>query len=153
MIIVREYRDSDVECVLSAWENTQPLAHPFLSDDFQRQERKNIQELYLPSADTWVVEDDNQVVGFIALLGNEIGGLFLQPAYHGKKLGKMLVDKAQELQGNLVVEVFEKNAVGRRFYARYGFTLVEQKVHEPTGKPLLRLELSANAALSEQSLR
>jgi len=38
MPIVRRYRDTDVEQVLSAWENTQALAHPFLPDAFQNQE-------------------------------------------------------------------------------------------------------------------
>ena len=148
MPVVRKYRDTDVEQVLSAWENTQALAHPFLPDAFQNQEKKNIRELYLPNADTWVVEADNQVVGFIALIGNEIGGLFVQPAHHGKKLGKLLVDKAQELHGDLVVEVFERNSVGRKFYSQYGFTMVEEKVHEQTGEPVLRLEFIADKALA-----
>ena len=147
MSIVRKYRDTDVEQVLFVWKNTQALAHPFLPDSFQNQEKKNIRELYLPNADTWVVEDDNQVVGFIALIGNEIGGLFVQPTHHGKKLGKLLVDQAQELHGDLVVDVFEKNEVGRKFYSQYGFTLVEKKVHEPTGEQLLRLTFTASKEL------
>jgi len=75
MPVIRKYRDTDVEQVLSAWENT------------------------------------------------------------------------QELHGDLVVEVFEKNTVGRKFYSQYGFTLVEKKVHEQTGESLLRLEFIANKAL------
>lgn len=118
----------------------------FLKEDFQKQEKKNIQELYLPNADTWVVEENHQVVGFIALIGNEIGGLFLQPNYHGKKLGKLMVDKAQELHGDLEVEVFERNSIGHKFYAQYGFKLLEEKIHEQTGERVLRLKFSANNA-------
>lgn len=129
---------------MSAWENTQELAHPFLSKDFQSQEEKNIRETYLPNVETWVVEDDNEVVGFIALIGNEIGGLFLQPSQHGKKLGKMMVDKARELHGDLVVEVFKKNLIGRSFYEKYGFIFVEEKKHEQTGEQVLRLAFNVN---------
>lgn len=143
MHVIREYKNSDLDNVLSSWENTQQIAHPFLKEDFQTQERKNIQELYLPNADTWVVEDDHEVVGFIALIGNEIGGLFLQPEHHGKKLGKLMVDKAQELHGDLEVEVFEKNSIGRNFYEKYGFKLIEKKVHEQTGEQVLRLKFTA----------
>ena len=144
MQIIRQYKETDLEAVLSSWENTQKIAHSFLPEDFQTQEMINIQELYLPNADTWVVEDDNIVVGFIALIGNEIGGLFLQPTHHGKKLGKMMVDKAQELHGGLVVDVFEKNLIGRDFYTKYGFKLVEEKKHEQTGEKVLRLKFTAN---------
>lgn len=146
---VRKYRDTDVEQVVSAWENTQALAHPFLPDAFQNQERKNIRELYLPNADTWVVENEDQVVGFIALIGNEIGGLFVEPTHHRKNLGRLLVDKAQEIHGKLVVEVFEKNAIGRKFYSQYGFTLVKEKVHEQTGEKLLHLEFIADKILEK----
>lgn len=139
---IRNYKDSDLGAVLSAWENTQPIAHPFLPEAFQTQEKINIEELYLPNAETWVIEDDEDVVGFIALIGNEVGGLFLQPTHHGKKLGKMLMDKAQELHGDLVVDVFEKNEVGRAFYAKYGFELMEKKIHEQTNEPVLRLTFS-----------
>jgi putative acetyltransferase len=145
MHVIRQYTNSDLDDVLSSWENTQTLAHPFLPEAFQKQEKKNIRELYLPNADSWVAELDSQVVGFIALIGNEIGGLFVQPTHHGKKLGKLLVDKAQELQGDLEVEVFVKNDIGRNFYSQYGFKLVEDKVHEPTGEQLLRLKFTANS--------
>ena len=144
---IREYRDTDLEQVLSAWENTQSLAHPFLPEAFQEQEKTNIREIYLPNAETWVAEENDHVVGFIALIGNEIGGLFVQPSHHGKKLGKRLVDKAQELHGYLVVEVFEKNNVGRKFYSRYGFTLIDQKVHRETGEAVLRLEFDVDMAV------
>jgi len=144
MAIIRQYKDTDLEGVLSSWKNTQEIAHPFLPEDFQAQELINIKELYLPNADTWVVEENNVVVGFIALIGNEVGGLFLQPTHHGKKLGKLMVDKAQEIHGDLVVDVFEKNTVGRDFYAKYGFKQVEEKTHEQTGEKVLRLEFSAN---------
>lgn len=107
------------------------IAHPFLKEDFLAQERKNIPELYLPIADTWVVEDtDNQVTGFIALISNEVSAIFLQPEHQGKKLGKLMMDKAQELNGDLEAEVFEKNSIDRNFYAQYGFKLIEEKVHE-----------------------
>ena len=59
-------------------------------------------------------------------------------------MGKLMVDKAQELHGDLEVEVFEKNSIGRNFYAKYGFKLIEEKVHEQTGERVLRLKFSAN---------
>lgn len=118
------------------------LTH-FLEENFLAQERKNIPDLYLPNADTWVVEIGNQVVGFIALIGNEVGAIFLQPEHQGKKMGKLMMDKAQELHGDLEVEVFEKNSIGCDFYAQYGFKLMEKKIHEQTGERLLRLEFTA----------
>jgi putative acetyltransferase len=144
MHIIRKYNDADLNGVLSSWENASKIAHPFLKEDFLAQERKNIPELYIPNADTWVAEADNKVVGFIALIGNEVGAIFLQPEHQGKKMGKLMMDKAQELHGDLEVEVFEKNLIGRNFYVQYGFDLIEEKVHEKTGERVLRLKFYAN---------
>ena len=50
----------------------------------------------------------------------------------------------EELHGDLEVEVFKENSIGRNFYSHYGFEHLEEKVHEPTGQQVLRLKLTAN---------
>lgn len=141
---IRRYKESDLELVLESWEAATRLAHAFLTEDFIVKERKNIAEKYLPNTDTWVVEIDNEVKGFIALMGNQVGAIFLQPNFHGRGVGKALMDKAQSLHGDLEVEVFENNTIGRNFYSKYGFVRLEEKLHQPTGFRLLRLKFTAN---------
>ena len=147
MYLIRQYKDSDLEGLLSSWEEASKLAHPFLSEEFLARERKNIPEIYLPNADTWVAEIEGELVGFIALIGNEVGAIFLQPKHHHKGIGKALMDKARELHGDLEVEVFSANKIGRQFYSKYGFELLEEKVHEPTGQEILRLKYTAGKVL------
>ncbi|NRB40160.1 MAG: GNAT family N-acetyltransferase [Pseudomonadales bacterium] len=140
---IRQYENFDLDAVLSSWETATRLAHPFMTDEFIAQERINVAEVYMPNTDTWVIEIDGNVEGFIALMGNEVGAIFLQPKYHGKGAGKALMDKAQELHGDLEVEVFKENSIGRKFYSRYGFEYLEEKLHEPTGQQVLRLKFTA----------
>ncbi len=142
-MMIRPYNTSDLLSVLDSWEAATRLAHPFMTDDFLAQERKNVEDLYLPNTDTWVAEIDGTVCGFIALMGNEVGAIFLLPDYHGQGIGTALMDKAQELHGDLEVEVFKVNTIGRTFYDRYGFVLLEEKLHEPTGQQVLRMKYSA----------
>ena len=137
--IIRHYKESDLSGVLSSWENASKIAHPFLDEAFMEQERYNVPNMYLPNADTWVAEVDNTVVGFIALIGNEVGAIFVEPNFQGTGLGKSLMDKAKELHGALEVEVFKENHIGRKFYSAYGFKHLEEKTHEQTGNKLLRL--------------
>lgn len=141
---IRQYENSDLDAVLSSWEVATRLAHPFMTDEFIAQERINVAEIYMPNTDTWVVDIDGSIEGFIALMGNEVGAIFLQPKHHGKGAGKALMDKAQELHGDLEVEVFKENQIGRKFYSRYGFEQLEEKLHEPTGQQVLRLKFTAN---------
>ena len=52
---IRQYRDSDLEAVLSSWEIATKLAHSFMTDEFIAQERVNVAEIYMPNTDVWVV--------------------------------------------------------------------------------------------------
>jgi putative acetyltransferase len=139
--LIREYREADLEDLLAAWDAASAVAHAFLPPEFLEQERHNIPNLYLPNAETWVAEEGGSVVGFIALIGNEVGALFVQPSRHGAGFGRSLMDKARELRGGLEVEVFRKNSIGRAFYDRTGFEFMHETVHEATGEILLRLAL------------
>lgn len=144
--IIREYRESDEEDVLSSWENASRLAHPFLTEDLIAETRKNIPILLLPKADTWVSDNEGIVIGFICLIGNEVAALFVQPEFHGTGTGRALVDKARELHSDLEVDVFEINSIGLQFYLKYGFVPFLEKTHEVTGKKVVRLKLNAENA-------
>jgi putative acetyltransferase len=54
------------------------------------------------------------------------------------------MDKAQELHGDIEVEVFKDNSIGRKFYLRYGFEPLSEKMHEETGNKVLQLKFTAN---------
>ena len=141
--MIRKYEDRDLEDVLTAWAAASQIAHPFLTKEFLAQERENIPNVYLPNAETWVYEDGGRVVGFVALIGNEVGAVFVHPNQQRTGIGCILMDKARELRDELEVEVFKANQIGRAFYAKYGLELIEAKIHAPTGQDVLRLRLSA----------
>ncbi len=131
---IRPYLANDVEAVIDIWQRANALAHPFLSKDFVAEVNQAMRDVYLPNAETYVLEKGGNVAGFIALIGNEIGGLFLDPALHGQGHGRALVDHAVSLKGPLSVEVFRDNKIGRPFYERYGFDFVADELHAPSGQ-------------------
>ena len=140
--MIREYENKDLTELLDAWYSASKVAHPFLSEEFFEQERKNIASIHLPNAETWVYELDGAVVGFIALIGNEVGAIFLDPKYHGKGIGRALMDHARSIRGVLELDVFKDNTIGRGFYEKCGFTEEYEHVHEETGFMQLRLKLN-----------
>ena len=141
--LIREYRPEDTDALVSIWQSASALAHPFLDESFVAQETENLRNLYLPNAETWVAESRDAPVGFIALIGDEIGGLFLDPAFHGKGFGKAMVDHAVARNGALRVEVFDRNTIGRRFYDRYGFVETDRYRHDGSGEMTIRMSLAA----------
>lgn len=72
---IRPYQAEDIEPVIDVWQRANALAHPFLSEDFVAGVHRAMRDIYLPNAETYLLEVGGNVVGFIALIGNEIGGL------------------------------------------------------------------------------
>ena len=143
--MIRKYREGDVKNVLDAWEAASRLAHPFVSEDFLESERHNIPNVYLPNTETWVWETEGRVVGFIAMIGGEIGGLFLQPEFHSQGIGRALVDHVRELKGDLEVDVFEANTIGRTFYDKYGLVQIPGETTERDGHRIIKMQIAAKS--------
>ena len=141
--MIRPCTDVDVDELLDVWFRASLLAHYFLPADFFEAERARITDRWLPIADTSVYVNDGRVVGFLSLIGNYVGAIFVDPNLHGGGIGRALMDHARALHPVLELDVFEANAVGRRFYDAYGFEFVDRHMNDVAGQPELRLRLSS----------
>lgn len=139
--MIRPYADGDLEDVLDVWYRASRLAHSFLGYEFFSRERRAIADRWLPMAQTLVYEAEKTVAGFIALIGNEVGAIFVDPEVQRRGIGRALMDRARESRPFLELDVFADNEVGRRFYAAYGFEEIGRHTHEDTGFLVLRLRL------------
>ena len=101
---------------------------------------------YILIAKTWVAEEDGTVVGFISLLENLVGGLFVSPKSQGKGYGTQLIEYARSIKGSLLVEVYKENFNARKFYEKCGFVLMRARLDENTGFPLLTMSLDPTVA-------
>jgi len=137
--MIRKYKETDIDEILEVWFQASSMAHPFLDMEFMGMEKRNIRDVYIPNTTTWVYEKDRVILGFISMMGNEVGAIFVRPDYHGKGVGRRLMDFVAEFHDEMEVEVFERNEVGRAFYDKYGFELVEELVHKETKNKVLRL--------------
>ena len=141
--MIREYEPDDLEAVLTVWADASTVGHPFLTGEFLASERQNVANVHLNSAETWIWEADGRVAGFIALVDKGVGGLFVDPEHHGRGIGRVLVDHARGLRGELEVEVFKDNTLGRSFYSACGFIELSEGLHGETGLAVIRLGLPA----------
>ncbi len=137
--VIRKYDTHDLAELMDVWYDASHIAHPFWTSEMFDRERRDISQKFLPIAETWVFEEKGRVVGFIALLDNEVGGIFVSPRRHG--IGRALMDHARASRDHLELDVFEANEIGRAFYDAYGFDIVGERLDEETGLRVLRLRL------------
>ena len=137
--MIRLYQERDTEDIIEVWYQASLIAHPFLPEKFLEEENNNLRERFLPNSQTWVYEKQGRVVGFISLMENEVGGIFVHPSWQRQGVGMALMDKVRSLHKNLELDVFEANKQGRAFYAKYGFVPIKTYRDETTSEMTIRL--------------
>ena len=140
--MIRKYKETDLEELLEVWYEASSMAHPFLDSEFMEKEKQNIRDVYMPNTKTWVSTNKDVLDGFIAMMGNEVGAIFVRPEKHGQGIGKNLMDFVCQFHNELEVEVFKDNKIGRAFYTKYGFKVIKEYQHKETKRALLRMKFN-----------
>lgn len=138
--MIRKIDNTNIPALIVIWDKAASIAHHFLSDEFHQMVKKAMEEMYLPNSETWVYWENEQALGFVSMMGNEIGGLFVGPSHQGKGIGGKLVAHVAEMHPTIEVEVFEQNKIGRPFYEKIGFQPMKTFIHEPTQEKVIRLQ-------------
>ena len=127
--------------LLNLWLRSVRSTHAFLNEDDIAFYTPVVKNLLERSGDVWVITEDessddgNAPMGFIIFSGESVEALFIDPAHHGKGLGKTLIAHGIHLKGQLTVDVNEQNPDGHAFYTRCGFKEVRRSPLDPMGKP------------------
>jgi putative acetyltransferase len=142
----------DHEALVGIWLRSVRATHTFLSEqDIQSLLRPTRDYLTSDETELWVLcSDSGELMGFMGMAGNKVDALFLAPEFHSRGGGRRLVRYAQQLRGELTVDVNEQNPVARRFYEACGFVVEGRSELDDAGRPfpLLHMRLAApNQAL------
>ncbi len=77
--------------------------------------------------ETWVAEQDGDVVGYLLLDPEWVDSLYVRPDLTGQGVGSVLLDLAKSLRpGGFGLWVFETNVRARQFYLRHGLVEAER---------------------------
>jgi GNAT superfamily N-acetyltransferase len=76
----------------------------------------------LPLQRVTVAETGKGIVGFIAVHGEWVEQLYIDPAWTGRSIGSRLLEQATAGMTEVRLHCFQANSGARRFYERHGFT-------------------------------
>jgi len=136
---IREYKPSDIEQVVKIWYVTSIQAHSFIPKEKWALHEDEVRNKYLCIAKTYVAEQDEKIVGFISLLDNFVGGLFIEPSRQGLGIGNKLIKKAMEDKNSLSVGVYKKNEKAQNFYLKAGFRYQNEEIQEETHEIVINM--------------
>jgi len=93
-----------------------PVLH---SDD---ETRRWMSEVVMAQNTVWVAVLDDRIVGFLALVGEQLDHLYVRPGYYRQGIGDRLLAMAKELSSRrLQLFTSQRNGRARAFYEARGF--------------------------------
>lgn len=129
---IRRANIHDFSELTDIWFNASVKAHDFIPETYWENNKIQMQNTYLPMSEVYLVENTNNIYGFIALVENTIAAIFVSPEQQGKGIGKLLINHAKGIRDNLELNVYQQNTNSIRFYKSVGFKVVEETLDEET---------------------
>ncbi len=127
-------RRDEVEAVVRLWRRARDASQPWLEarmghtpDD----DLRFFEDTIARENDVWVAVD-GEVLGFLAISGERLGWLYVDPAAQRRGVGTALLDRAKALSPEgLTLFTHQRNEGARAFYERRGFLAVRFGVSPP----------------------
>lgn len=132
--MIRKFKKTDMDSALDIWLEASIKTHDFIDREFWESNVPAMRDLYLPSAEIYVNEDEGKVNGFIALNGDSVAALFVSPSSQGRGIGNGLLNKAKEIRSTLELCVYKENVKSLEFYRKRLFAAEGEHVDSRTGQ-------------------
>ena len=131
--MIRTFNQSDLESVLDIWLRASVEAHDFMEKGFWESKVADMRDIYLPGSEIFVYEKDGEVKGFMALSGDMLAALFVDPDEQRRGIGSRLMNKAKAECRVLKLTVYRENTKSLGFYERRGFREISERMDIHTG--------------------
>jgi putative acetyltransferase len=141
--MIREFQQSDIDQVISIWLEASIKAHDFVNSDFWKSKVKEMRELYIPSGETYVYEEERIIKGFISLYKDTLAAIFVSPDSQGTGIGRQLMKKAKDVRDSLNLTVYKENPKSIEFYKKCGFKIEQEQIDKHTGHPELVMKFTS----------
>jgi len=127
------------DCLAALWERSVRATHDFVSEEDIVFFRSVVRE-GLVSLEVGYAECDGHPAAFVAVGGDKVEMLFVDPGFFGQGVGKALLAWAVE-RGAGYVDVNEQNHRARGFYERMGFETISRDETDENGRgyPVLHM--------------
>lgn len=148
---IRRAIPTDRDALFDIWLRSVRATHTFVSEADIQSFMPLVRDYLASDAEFWVLcSDSGTVMGFMGMSGSKIEALFLAPEFQRCGGGRLLVRHAQELRGELTVDVNEQNAAACRFYEACGFAVEGRSEVDDAGRPYPLLHMRRAAARPNQ---
>ena len=127
-------RGDEVEAVVRLWRRSRDASQPWLEARMGHTPDDDLaffKGTIARENDVWVAVEGS-VLGFLAISGERLGWLYVDPVAQRRGVGTALLDRAKAISPDgLALFTHQKNEGARAFYERHGFRVVRLGMSPP----------------------
>lgn len=126
-------QSQDIDRVGEIWLEASLTAHSFVSADFWRSQLETMTRKMLPATEGYVHMDADRIDGFVAVDGDFIHCLFVDPEHQRQGVGTTLLSHLKGSRDALRLRVYQQNQDAVEFYESNGFVITAEASCPHTG--------------------
>ena len=131
--MIRSLTPQDLNAVMQIWLEGNLEAHAFIPEAYWKSNVPLVRD-QLQSAEVWVYEKNEALLGFAGMQGDYLAGIFVKKEARSMGIGRELLTHLKELHPALTLHVYEKNHRAVDFYRREGFVIAAEELDSGTGE-------------------
>lgn len=131
---IRLNKKTEVNKLLKIWYEGSVIAHDFIDKGYWKSQQTEMKEKYLPMSETYVISNEEDIVGFVSMVDNYLAALFIDVKHQGEGYGKELLNFIKRQGDNIELKVYKKNNNAVKFYLGNGFVIKEESLDEQTAE-------------------
>lgn len=132
---------SDRPALVAIWRRAVDATHHFLPPGEADRIEAQVRDEVVPALAMTVAVLDGTPVGWIAVDGNRVEALFVDPSAHRRGVGSALLDAVTASLPVVELDVNEQNPAAVAFYRARGFEQTGRSEHDEDGRPYPLLHL------------
>ena len=129
MVNIRKANIEDINRVMDIWLQANLEAHNFVDPSYWKDNFTLVKQ-EIQSADVFVVEIKNEIVGFAGLKEDYLAGIFFDQKVRHQGLGTELLNYLKNRYPQLILDVYQKNRAAVNFYQKNGFKTIQEKEYQ-----------------------
>lgn len=135
MITIQKMDDHHRYDVLDLWLRCTAAQNPFLEPNFWENNYNDISSKYLQNCENYLYMDGGRILAFICVSDNfYVKGLFVDPDYRGKGIGRKLIRHIKENYTELHLNIYAKSRRIFNLASGEGFMINGAKYQEESGQ-------------------
>jgi putative acetyltransferase len=121
LFMIRNYNITDLDKIIKIWLEWSYISHNFISSEFWDSQVDDMKNIYIPSSETFVFEEDNKIKWFLSYYKWTVVALFVHPDFQRRGIGTKLLDFIKDANKELNLNVYIENKKSTEYYISQWF--------------------------------